>query len=326
MRIGDIMVKNMDNDSDKKPSFLPYEGDGPYAFISYAHNDHEIVYKDMEVFHDQGLNIWYDQGIPSGSRWTEEISRKIMDSSFFIVFLSENAYESIYVKDEINLAYRKNIPIIPICIEMSELPVELDLIMGSLQHIPRYEWDENKYYNGCADEFNKKLKDYGIELLDYNELEYIKLSKLEPPFEPYEGDEDYICVNYAFKDTEQIYHEIKLLHNHGYNVWYSREKLSGDNDEWGRKIVEHLSEASLFIIFLTPNSVKVPGIIHRIWFALGRIPILLIYLDNIEKINSLMDMKIRDYELPNIPYIDKTNLTDEEYFKKLGKYLMTCYE
>ena len=43
----------------EKP-FAAYQGDEPYIFVSYAHEDSEVVYPEIQWLKDQGFNIWYD--------------------------------------------------------------------------------------------------------------------------------------------------------------------------------------------------------------------------------------------------------------------------
>ena len=43
----------------EKP-FSAYEGDEPYVFVCYAHNDSETVYADMKDLHDEGVNLFGD--------------------------------------------------------------------------------------------------------------------------------------------------------------------------------------------------------------------------------------------------------------------------
>jgi len=50
----------------EKP-FPAYKDDEPYIFVSYPHADDEIVYPEIQWLHDQGFNIWYDDGIDPGS-------------------------------------------------------------------------------------------------------------------------------------------------------------------------------------------------------------------------------------------------------------------
>ena len=48
--------------------FPAYQGDEPYVFVSYAHDDAPVVYPEISRLRDQGFNIWYDEGIEPGSR------------------------------------------------------------------------------------------------------------------------------------------------------------------------------------------------------------------------------------------------------------------
>ena len=44
-----------------------YEGDEGYAFISYAHRDSNIVLPIVSRLYDNGLRVWFDDGIEAGS-------------------------------------------------------------------------------------------------------------------------------------------------------------------------------------------------------------------------------------------------------------------
>jgi hypothetical protein len=35
------------------------------------------VYPELTWLHDQGVNIWYDEGIPAGSNWGAESARAL---------------------------------------------------------------------------------------------------------------------------------------------------------------------------------------------------------------------------------------------------------
>ncbi|MEJ2087913.1 MAG: hypothetical protein P8Y69_05460 [Gammaproteobacteria bacterium] len=43
--------------------FPAYRGEEPYIFVSYSHADAESVYPDLAWLHEQGINVWYDEGI-----------------------------------------------------------------------------------------------------------------------------------------------------------------------------------------------------------------------------------------------------------------------
>lgn len=45
-----------------------YDGDKPYIFVSYSHEDKQYVERVIQLLQRQACNIWYDLGItPSGS-------------------------------------------------------------------------------------------------------------------------------------------------------------------------------------------------------------------------------------------------------------------
>ena len=46
--------------------FSAYEGEEPYVFVCYAHKDSDVVYPEMAWLRDEGVNLWYDEGISAG--------------------------------------------------------------------------------------------------------------------------------------------------------------------------------------------------------------------------------------------------------------------
>ncbi len=57
--------------------FSAYRGSEPYVFVCYAHEDAETVYTELRWLHEQGVNLWYDEGISPGHEWTEELASAI---------------------------------------------------------------------------------------------------------------------------------------------------------------------------------------------------------------------------------------------------------
>lgn len=135
------------------------------------------------------------------------------------------------------------------------------------------------------------------------------------PFPAYNGDETYMFVSYAHIDSKRVFKEIKRFHDEGYHIWYD-EGISPGN-EWKEDIVKHLVDSSLFIVFITFNSVKSDNVKKEINYAIHKkIPILPIYLDDFDEIE--MD-SVLEFELTNIQGILKTNLSEEEYIYKYTK-------
>ncbi len=34
-----------------------------FVFVCYAHDDEAIVYPELRWLHEQGVNVWYDEGM-----------------------------------------------------------------------------------------------------------------------------------------------------------------------------------------------------------------------------------------------------------------------
>ena len=68
--------------------------DGPFIFISYAHEDADIVATVIEGIASGGYNIWYDQGIGVSTIWSDEIAKAITACKVFVVFATRAAMES----------------------------------------------------------------------------------------------------------------------------------------------------------------------------------------------------------------------------------------
>lgn len=149
------MINNIDN-----PPFKSYNGDEPYAFVSYAHNDKEIVYPILSTLNQKGFHIWYDEGILVPDNWENEIMEYLVPAKCVIIFISNNAMESKYVKFEIHQALDANKKIIPIYIEETEVDNELKLKnFHDIQGISRYNLRERKFLKKLSNELDKILNE-----------------------------------------------------------------------------------------------------------------------------------------------------------------------
>ena len=67
------------------------DADEGYYFVSYSHRDYKPVLRDILLFSEEGLGIWYDRGLESGKSWVREVSKKISSYSCrgVLFYLSE---------------------------------------------------------------------------------------------------------------------------------------------------------------------------------------------------------------------------------------------
>ncbi len=138
--------------------FEAYQGSDPYIFVSYAHKDKDVVYKEIKRLYKEGHRIWYDEGIQPANEWPEEIAVAINNCSIFLVFISPQALDSKNVRNEINYALSRNRKFIAVYIKETALPSGLDLQMGSIQAIMKFQMTDDHYYRKVIKSIHPSLK------------------------------------------------------------------------------------------------------------------------------------------------------------------------
>ena len=120
----------------RKP-FAAYSGSESYVFVCYAHKDSDRVYADLTQLNDAGINLWYDEGIPAGSSWRAEIAGAIQSASRLLFFISEASLVSSNCLREVDFAINHDIEILPVYLDNSALPAELDLVLNRVHALFR---------------------------------------------------------------------------------------------------------------------------------------------------------------------------------------------
>lgn len=84
----------------------------------------------------------------------------------------------------------------------------------------------------------------------------------------YEGNEPYIFISYAHKDSERVFQVLDELDKKGYRIWYDDGIAPGS--EWPEDIARHLDAAKMVIAFVTPHSMASQNCRREINFALSK--------------------------------------------------------
>lgn len=143
--------------------FPAYSGSDPFIFVSYAHADSNRVYPEIKRLHDQGYNIWYDEGIAPGNEWLSDILEHLKACSLYIIFVTENSINSINVKKEFKYAINKKKKILPIYLEdFDEIKMddEWEYELHNIQGILKTTLDEEEYvykYTSALNQFGFKV-------------------------------------------------------------------------------------------------------------------------------------------------------------------------
>ena len=101
--------------------------------MSYNHNDAAKVEAILREIVTWGYPIWYDRYIPGGSEWDEEIEQRIERCRLLVVFLSNAAIDSKYVRREVKFADTLKKPLIGVCLEPVNLAHGMRMLMQQYQ-------------------------------------------------------------------------------------------------------------------------------------------------------------------------------------------------
>lgn len=129
----------------------------PYAFISYAHKDSDVVLNIVGSMQQDGYNVWYDTGIAPGSSWDDYIATQINNCNCFIAFISNNYLNSANCRDELNYARDNAAHIVLVYLQNVELPSGMKLRLSLNQAINAYTFAHK------ADFLNKLYTSEGIQ-------------------------------------------------------------------------------------------------------------------------------------------------------------------
>jgi hypothetical protein len=108
---------------------------GPYVFVCYAHDERDIVLEQIACLRSQGFEVWFDEGIEAGSRWSEDLARAVDGCAVFLYFLSPTSVSSRYCLDEVHFALECGRPIVPVEIAPVVLTPGLKLSIGGTHRI-----------------------------------------------------------------------------------------------------------------------------------------------------------------------------------------------
>jgi DNA-binding beta-propeller fold protein YncE len=129
---------------------------GTFVFVSYAHVDKALAYPELLRIRSLGIRVWYDEGIEPGSEWPEAIAGALHRAAAFVVLITPAAVASKNVRNEVNAALSWGKPFFAVHLAQTKLPPGLELQMGHVQAVLRWQMDEGSY----ARKLGKALASY----------------------------------------------------------------------------------------------------------------------------------------------------------------------
>ena len=150
-----------------------------YVFISYSTKNQAPADTMRALLRENGINTWMaPEDIPAGSKYAQVINRAVKNCACFILILSDDAQNSVWVAKEVERAVNYRKPIIPVQIEEVVLNDEFELYISTDQVITTHE------ISGESKEIKKLL------------------SSLHPYVQAFEGENDFAAANYYLESQD----------------------------------------------------------------------------------------------------------------------------
>lgn len=115
-------------------------------FISYSRQDGAHIYPLVELLRATGAKVFVDvDSIHYGEQWQQVLLDSLQAAGRVLVFWSQNAAQSAYVKQEYLLAIKTGVPLIPVPLDNTPLPHELARFQALRELLPlMVEAEKNK--------------------------------------------------------------------------------------------------------------------------------------------------------------------------------------
>lgn len=118
----------------------------PYVFVSYASTDGARASRVAKLLEAAGVSVWLDRSaIAGGASWSGEIVRAIRDCTALLVLSSPAAMRSANVRQELQLAWDRGRPCLPVVLEQTPYPDEVEYLLAGRHWIelldrPEEDW------------------------------------------------------------------------------------------------------------------------------------------------------------------------------------------
>ncbi len=152
-------------------------------FISYSHQNREACGSIASLFGEERFSVWYDKGLNPGDVYRKRIAQVIAGADCFLVLISPSSVCSEWVLDELEYAKKLHKRILPIWVEETELPQDLDMILQRYHSLFWHlrESDEQfrrsllRVFDSGEEEDGQALLGYGNE---FSEQENLRMKDL----------------------------------------------------------------------------------------------------------------------------------------------------
>lgn len=112
---------------------IPYDGLDDYIFVSYKREDLPRIAPILREAVSVGQKIWFDKGIPGGAEWDTIIEERLAHCKMVMLFVSQAAIRSRYVRREVKFADTLNKPVLSLRLENAVLSNGMAMFLNQYQ-------------------------------------------------------------------------------------------------------------------------------------------------------------------------------------------------
>jgi len=153
-----------------------------YVFVCYSHDDRETVRSQIDWLKSQGLDVWFDEAIEVGSRWSDDLARAVEGCAAFLYFVSPRSVSSRYCLDEVHFALECGRPIVPVEIAPATLTPGLKLSLGGTHRLFMYQMEPGEFRRKLVKGLREAIADgAGTHAIEARPAQVHRLP-LEPAF------------------------------------------------------------------------------------------------------------------------------------------------
>jgi hypothetical protein len=104
-----------------------------FVFVSYRRSDFARIAPILKTISTLGYPIWLDNGIPGSADWNSEIEQQLARCQLLLLFISQSAIDSRYVRREVLYADTLCKPILSVVLSDTRLHSGMELILRMYQ-------------------------------------------------------------------------------------------------------------------------------------------------------------------------------------------------
>jgi hypothetical protein len=126
------------------------------VFISYSHEDTELVEQITSILEENGLQPMLDKSFASGQGFTDQIKNYITHAHVFMPVLTKESITRSWIHQEIGYAMALNIPVMPV--SQSEMPGQMIHELQSVEWETEVDWREKNRSKFSIEKFDSLIR------------------------------------------------------------------------------------------------------------------------------------------------------------------------